>query len=363
MFIMNNDKNKNDSWILRVGASAYLDGTLFFSNSRWNGLFSLDVDTLKVGYLMRFPNDYLDGTRLHKDAIEIDGKIFFLPWFFSDYMSIYDIRRHDMKTLHIPRKYYDSINGFFVKKQYLYLVPGYIEFPRIKVDTQTFEMHEIKTPKCDLEINTYRTAHIIKWDMIWYAYHRSNILTCWDNETDEFKIYNTPALNIYNIFDVGDYIWITEFGSYNIWSFDGTNFTQVYDGSLNKKCDIGNECPYGYAIKYLDSIIVAPSFGSEIMSFKDGVWNILLRDENKQYVTPFQSYLNMKIINNRLWILPYEADELIILDGKSNNMSQKYILLNSTDRKRCLETIRGEKMILTEKNGFYLNDLIELVQL
>ncbi len=112
----------------------------------------MNTDSLEVEYIKHFPNDAIDGYMLHKDAIYNKGKIFFVPYFFSDYLSVYEIKNNSFQTIKINRRYYDSINCSFVLNDYLYLIPGYTDMPQFKVDMESLEISEINNSECDNDI-------------------------------------------------------------------------------------------------------------------------------------------------------------------------------------------------------------------
>lgn len=85
------------------------------SNYDRNGLFRVNIDSGECSFISLFEREHINGKRLHCSAEWIGDKIYFIPGA-AKTISIYDIKKNTIETIHIPLP---------KKKQYLFYKPQY----------------------------------------------------------------------------------------------------------------------------------------------------------------------------------------------------------------------------------------------
>lgn len=74
--------------------------TAYASCAMFNGLFKIDVYTNRCTYIGMFPNERVNGKRMHAKAVYTDGKIYFAPAS-AENISIYDVAAGEFETVSI----------------------------------------------------------------------------------------------------------------------------------------------------------------------------------------------------------------------------------------------------------------------
>lgn len=118
------------------------DGFLYFSENNFNGLFCIELDTGKVTFLGRFPDEDENTEELYKGMVEKDGKIFFAPSLARE-IAVYEIEKR--KFSKIPLQFANTLLEDAAKffacvsyKDYVFIV-GCAAPEIVRIDTRTLE--------------------------------------------------------------------------------------------------------------------------------------------------------------------------------------------------------------------------------
>lgn len=121
-------------------------GTAFASSFINNGLYEVNLCNGKSRYIMLFPNENIDGKRIHSSAVYHDSKVYFIPMS-GEYISIFDVNKRIIDQIVVPQpskqfsfyKYrMKFIKGIYYDG-YIYMIP--FTYPGIlKLNTKTSEI-------------------------------------------------------------------------------------------------------------------------------------------------------------------------------------------------------------------------------
>ena len=118
----------------RIGYFAYVivDDVLWVSNKRYNGLYSIDINTGVTKFHGRFERYPYEKLIIHSYAGQYKNYIFFLPQL-GDSIDIYDINTGNIQSIVLEQwanANTQSVAGFVQVQDNIYMVPKAVEAHR-----------------------------------------------------------------------------------------------------------------------------------------------------------------------------------------------------------------------------------------
>lgn len=190
-------------------ASVKVGNQIFVSNLRYNGLYSIDIDTYEVNFVGRFPNYSENFLGLHESVQYYDNKLFFFPHYGSA-IDVYDLDKNQFYgcKLHSWEKNKRSDNftcsiSAYRCGDFFYLLPRFPNMPMVKYSIQKNEVvEEISLNLSDSlrnkEAFNLTSGSVKIEDKIFYPLFDTNIIMVYDITTGKESYYEIEGVSQIN---------------------------------------------------------------------------------------------------------------------------------------------------------------------
>ena len=220
-----------------------IDNKLFYSSSRYNGLFSYDLITGKVSFINSFNGYPINVKGLHSCSCIWNNKIVFLPLNGKD-IHIFDVESKEITSINISESNYIAslAKNIYIKDSNMWVIPrylkGYTNNSKILcVDLTSYKVVE------QLDINKRLESYAepdgtililqneVYDNKIWIPICRTNNLVSINPETKELTVHSMENMNLYSITSTIDGIWVSDLYLGKAKKYNGSNF--IGDINLN----------------------------------------------------------------------------------------------------------------------------------
>ena len=187
----------------------------YASDYETNALYKVDMSTSMCIYIMAFPNEAIDGKRLHCTALYVESEVYFIPMS-GEYISIFTPQDEKIFQIEIPEikkeqyKYNQKFkfSGAYYNNGFIYIMP--YTYPAIlKLDIHTKEVFFISDWVPSDEI-FFRSKMCIDGTDIFIPNGRNNMVLKFNIETEKASIlrignYNNGSVCMHKF---NDFFWI-----------------------------------------------------------------------------------------------------------------------------------------------------------
>ena len=313
-------------------AQVVIGEELWISNSRFNGLYKVNLESGKSVYIGKFPQYRLDNSELHFFAKKYGEKIYFFPKCASG-IDIYDLETGDFSHVECQtgsiNNYVTAIDAFRLDEDNILIIPCYsgmtLQEFSIKKKAITKKIELIKSNQyVRNEANTMSLYACKMMNEVFYPLHETNMIGSYNLKKGNEKIYLISGVKSI----LGDIV----FDGRNIWINADRGIYQwnPHSGDLNFVCDCSAE-KEGWIeqfILYDQYIICVPRWLKNIKiidryNFEQKEINIDKNKLNKNKDMPWRDIRESFVWRDKLIISPIKYEETIWIDLNSYEITYK----------------------------------------
>ena len=326
-----NTKNYPFEPCITFTASCQVNNILYFSSNSFNGLFKIDLSTKKQTFLGIFDNCPAFKVNQHRSAYYWNNKIVFAP-FICNHVAIFDIETEKTEYIKIKETNDAYYMGSFLDNDNLWLFGGYYTDSFLKINLKTGEvLFSVQLQDCigkalgiDKKEYIYNAPHIVGNDLyaaVWNTNSvvKFNLTSC---EFDFITINEKIKLSFVSYY--ADTLFLVDNSTSDILQYSITDkkiekytLDEALEDSVNKK--------YSLVIPINDLIIVLPDFGREVLVINKESKKIeklcdlpaKFDDQKKNYRRSWKRFLEYKVCENVVEVMPYKAGMVITIDSDS----------------------------------------------
>lgn len=323
-------------------AASVVQSKLWFSNRNFNGLFQIDLKTLKMKFVTFFTKEDILKTKMHRMSIIYGQKIVFLPDQGS-YIHIYDTKKNEMKEIPLVR--YSSKASLLIcdavlKDNKLWIFPTILEQPLLELDLESYELKEVwKFNKwCLQNLRVKKTIvfarAVLQNGAIWLAVGYTNLVIKWNLKTQTTEKYNTGVGDLFGVFKSENGLWLSTVSHSNIVLWNPVNGRKkVYQISQRTK---EKTTMFSQIIEINSQVYVIPSEAPNILclnchtncfestiDYPEGFKFIQNRVEPK--------FFGYQIVENKLWLFPAGGNGILLIDIDFNIIDNICLPINNLE--------------------------------
>lgn len=367
--------NKDNLWF-----DAFLieDHRAWLFSQNLNGLFEVDLLTLKVSFLGSVPNERTYGSNLYNTLVKVDNEIVLVPSGAKE-IAIYHTEEHTFTKIpfDVSKVCKEEIVGiqFFaaaVHKNYVYMIG--MALPLIlKLDLQTKQINyltewadKVHQYQVSSQKIYFRNDYAVVKENLYLASCNSNLLIKINMNTDEPTYYRIGDGNkaFRNICYDGKNFWISIWGEAALiqWN-EVTGEYKIYS------CPMDLERPY-YTSAILDmgDLWIYPITDGPVLRFdkEEKVWEELkiyepFRNKGSKGVHPLGQNFPVSVAEDKtIYTLSGLHLELLQYNLEKQEMKASKLIIDPIVKKRIAE-LHSNHGILSETEQFHLDDLIQAI--
>lgn len=190
-----------EKFTLDFEAIAFVSDNIGFASAyEFNGLYKVDIASEECEFISIFPQEKLDGKRIHCTAKYIMGKVYFIPAS-GKFISIYNIEKNELIQIAVPeckqmpvfyKKRYRFINGV-LNGENLWLVPStYPGIVQLNLISNKMTIHDQWVPE---EGYFFRNSLCVKNSTFYIANGNGNMVLAFNMENAQASIYHIGKNN------------------------------------------------------------------------------------------------------------------------------------------------------------------------
>lgn len=313
-------------------AQVIIGNELWVSNTRFNGLFKINIESGKIMFIGRFPQYNPGDEELHLFAKKYGHKLYFFPKC-SKNIDIYDLKTEKFTYIECKKNhmngYATTIGAFCSGEDRVLTVPCYSNMPlqefSIKKET-LIESFELK--KLNQNIKNTANAMVLyackMHNEIFYPIHGTNQVGSYNLRAKKEKIYSINRLKriLGDIAFDGHNIWIN--ADQAIYQWNPNN------GSLKLACDCLSE-KEGWIeqfIIYNQNIICIPRWlnNIKIINIQTFTYKEVHIDKSKLSINinmPWRDVKESFVWRDYLIISPIKYKEAVFINLNNNEIKYK----------------------------------------
>ncbi len=346
---------RNDS--LHTRAAVIIGNTLYCSNNNMNGLFSINLDDMKIDFLGFFPKERTDVDSLHRSALILGDWIVFAPEKGSN-ISLYNYKEKTFKSIVIS----ESINSYnlYKAKDSIWFFPFELNKKILRLDIN-FSIYEIDY--CGDYVSGELIRGIFADDKIISVVYGTDILLIYDLNDRKGTTYSTGFGKLNAICNGRNGFWILPVSKMEIYEIghDYRFLRKIKYGMPSKETRYAEniidysaflwiiiDSSYDFIIKYdcesenVDAIIIPNDI--KFISSNRIKFSPIIQYDDTNYVLPITSNYLVTIKNEK-----YMFKRLNNINDIDAELNKKYI------------DIVLSKAIFEEDTDITFNEFLELI--
>lgn len=314
----------------RFKAAVIVGDNIYFSHSRFNGLFMMDIKSLSTYFIGQFPQSDPCKKDLHSVGGCYGNWVIFLPGY-GNSIDLYNIKTGEFRSFLLNR--YQNIGEMacagYIHQNRLSIIPHFLypdkfELPFLQMNLDTFEINERWdiNDKIKKMLALYEETAIMSTScqngILWFPIHKSSKVIKFDLENEQIDVIETEIKDLNSISVIGKRIWLTQCsGSIYSWNAE-TNETIKYENQCGETC--------GRAVK---SIIETGKGAYALPEFSEYITYLDFNDTDKGFVKlndvdiMFRSKSNFEnygFYDGKFIVYPYNTSGLYEIVSLSNNI-------------------------------------------
>ena len=353
---------------------AYFDGEkLWFASSSLNGLFCLNIESGETFLKGTFPGEDTHGVRLFSKVIEINNKLFFIP-FNATCIIEYDFENQDFRRIELEnREVKGKFLSYSVYDEYIYLMPrSYGSIVRYNFFTDQIEYMKSwnhMVCKYSKENDIWFRDIERKDNTLYCPFYQKNLMFKFDLKSEKIEICEIGKENdiFMSIKFDGENFWLIPNHIQEIGCWNEAKNELVYIGDFDKKLKFLNSvAPFLTSIIVKDNIYILPCFADEVLKININSKSSEVLNLNHYKADTlikkdiFWKYGGIKVLNDYIALFPTNSEDILLID--SNSIVKKKIKSKFpkgyTKENLNTEESRNEFGDLLEENLFGLYEFI-----
>lgn len=350
---------------------------IYFSSIDMNALFKIRKDS-KLEFLGEFENEVLNQQKLHRKTIEIDNKIYFIP-FIGKSVSIYDKNKKKIISLkcHYNMSFHFS-NAFKIREDIL-MIPTDCMEPLVILHTKndSFEIlydlqKEMATYLKHIEVYFDVYASLLIDDKLYLVPYNTNLLfeiNIFEKKCILYKLKKKYHLR--NLYYEKENFYFIMSDQYLVlqWNIKTNEYCE-YNLPRNKMVEKNS---YMSFVSFKERLFLIPDKEDLPLEFDknnkkwikntDIIPNKFYRESNACSL-----FMGFKVLEDKILLYPRGGNGLITFDGKKSCLksytyaTQYNNLFKKSGKQRMEIEIKKEKIIIEDFFGYTnLNQLMEFL--
>lgn len=361
---------------LTTESAVLVDGYVWFSNAKYNGLFKMGCDSKIIEYVSIFPEAGVFKSLLHRKCIYIQDyrMIAFLPWY-SDWLHLYDLNSGTIKSIYINRKGKESVSGGLYYDGCIYLFPVYddqdlciVSLTDYSVEVDASFRNQCKDVFKVTDRNPMCVVHDYVYydDKIWFSVVGTSDLYNWNYKTRKLNKEHINIQSIYSITSIESGLLILSTIFPNVWKYDSNGLEEIVVMTDNIKVESET-----YNTGFFSGII---PFGEKIYILSDKLERgFCLSDstcyelffEGKMYFENKNDYARTLIAtNDEILMFPQKGNcGLLVLRADADGEKIDAFSMNSDDKylKRIKSELSNVSIVMRESDSTTIYDYISIL--
>lgn len=340
----------------RYNDACYVGDKLYASACNVNGLFSIDIKTYEIKYIMSFPQDPFLSFNLHSKIICIDNTLFCIPLNGAG-ISVINLQNYSVTFVASKVKFVNAI----IYKNSIYLIPY-----QLNNGIWKYLINENTLVKTNLKVLTKEVfAHknattdwygsLVINDFLYIVVNGTGKIIKINLMTGENQLIQFKGVSFANIAFVENWFYITD-----------NQYPCIYKTMLEKTDLIKIVIPEGKqsraiyrVVEYNNSIVCIPCFGDFIYQYDvcNNSFQVLHAIENNKFVDNNQTkYAGTVMAEGKLILLPKGDLRIIELD-----MEAVTVYKSCMDSFPDINNKYNDGIIVRESRGLDLIDFMKLI--
>lgn len=302
-----------------------IDNYIYASQSFYNGLIRIDLNTSKAKYIAEFPEEKTVSTVLHRFSYKYGRKIFFVPCDANN-VAVYDETTGLIKSILIDdydvRKNKQSV--FCVNDNRIWIIPVSGNGKTIIINMDDYKVEVLGQGEAPFEGSTI--VNIWQEDnKVYFVKSGSNIVVEYNLESGKVKENNSAISNLYSLSKGREELWLLKQknetlccirdGKEYVYPINETNRGGMFVNVIDYKQGV-------YAIPYKLEDFLVKKVGSDWFDNVD----IHSLGIHKLYSYPGAFSYDL-IETESMWILPpYNIDKMIMINKEDGHINTRELI-------------------------------------
>ena len=361
------------NWNLKTYSGVIYDNYLWFSNNTFNGLFRMNVSNYSIEFIDFFPELPMLNKGSHKRCFSYQDTLIFIPAF-SDDIYIYHIADGSFEIIPFDESggndSRDRIGDAVLADDKIYIFSWLKGEPLFVFDLENNSLNRCREFEHAIENENIciNGAHILArcalrgTDTICFGVWDTDIVAEWNIYKNTLRTFHTGIDNIFSVSVVGDDLWILTRNSRHIYRCDNAYEIEKYPCE-NLNCGVGRY--YSGIVSFCDKIIGFPAFADKAVYLTNNGFESIpgqywpLNDEKHP------ASLSTVIEGEKLLILPFSRDGVLVMNAQSNSITQReFALEDPTMQLKIISRLFDEESdlgIVYENDIFTLQDFVAAI--
>lgn len=297
-----------------------INGKLFCSCARFNGLFQVDLYTGISKYVGQFPNENITGAALHRESFVYNDCIIFIPHAAKG-ISIYDVKKNSFEYYEVGESEKIPMSGCLINDiLWLFAINSDETIRYMNLKTRTLE----KLPNVEIWTKKFFQRVVYANGSIWAAEFDTNKLLEFVVDSKEEFVHELMIDEIKNISSGKEGLWLITKNENSVfqWKFKSYEISQ-YSVDKIETC---NTQPFSVVLDLDDKVYLIPLELENVQNLVDNRFKKMSMsyDGIKQYtkeITPF--FLN-HIYTSRGWMLPpLNINHMVFINTNNQKMEMQ----------------------------------------
>lgn len=311
---------------LLLDAAVRVNQDLYFTSKNTHSLYKFSIDT---GIINAVATMATKSARAKKFASMVfyQDKIWMLPWS-EDYIWIYDINEKKIRHLEVPISFRKNSKGAIFRRcicvdKFIWAVPNWTAcIMKIDMEQESFSLYN-KWPEGVIVSLDDPNFKCVSYDSgkLYLLRDRCNENIVFDIETGCIKIAHWPVEGEFGCVKNGRIVIapVKNGNPLRIYkTVDDTNAILECEIELPDDIWVEEELYAFWYVDYLDGKwIILPHEAKAILVLDEDLNLQIIKFSDYGLKSSFAAYETIKI-EDRIYILPYEGEEILIMDAKNN---------------------------------------------
>lgn len=253
---------------MRMVVGKVVNGRIYFSEMRFNGLFCLNLNNNKCSFVTAFLNVSLDSRVLHRKCVQFGDWLYFLPERIS-FIHAYNVVTGQQKCFDLHQI---GVEGPYIYEPVIWKNKLFY-FPMKSGSTTCV----LDLEQCDLEkddrfgrwCNTMGVAKELgcrlgqQDEKVYFVENKKNRIICWNLEAEEGELIESCAKQLFGVTCAENAIWMYTQDEPNLYYRDNSGAECLYEGEFIYR----GEAVYNHVVYVNGKIICVSKQGSELQVY------------------------------------------------------------------------------------------------
>lgn len=219
---------------LSVSAVVKVGKELWVSNNRFNGLFTLNLETGKLTFQTHFIKTPKDALMIHRQAMCYNNHLFFFPNYDNKIVE-YDLKKKGLLVHYLKEKNekYWRNNDIAVYGQFVYLFPIDLNQPVYSFNLESKQISEskeiVKICSDIWEKEDVKSVALLVWEnCVWIPLNNANGMLKFDLKLKAWKVFkiDIPEFGVRSVARIGDRFFMLGMDGKKLWIWHNEKIEQ-----------------------------------------------------------------------------------------------------------------------------------------